>query len=83
MEVTAHRAAIKRCPGCGRQVVAEFPAEVKQVVQYGPRVCSSVIYLKDHALLPYGRLRQLMKDLLGYASVQESWRESNRSVPSG
>ena len=65
VQVTEHRAEIKCCPECGRRVVGEFPADVKQAVQYGPRVCSSVIYLKDYALLPYQRLRQLMADLFG------------------
>jgi transposase len=65
VEVTEHRAEIKCCPGCGRRVVAEFPAVVKHAAQYGPRVCSTVIYLKDYALLPYGRLQQLMGDLFG------------------
>jgi transposase len=65
VEVTEHRAEIKCCPGCGRQVVAEFPTEVKHAVQYGPRVQSTAIYLKDHALIPYGRLQQLMQDLFG------------------
>lgn len=65
VEVTEHRAEVKNCPHCGRQVVAEFPVDVKHAVQYGPRICSVAIYLKDYALLPYGRLRQLMGDLFG------------------
>jgi len=65
VEVTEHRAEIKRCPACGRRIVAQFPAEVKYAVQYGPRMYASVIYLKDHALLPFERLRQLMQDLFG------------------
>lgn len=65
VEVTEHRAEVKDCPQCGRQVVAEFPADVKHAVQYGSRICSAAIYLKDYALLPYQRLRQLMSDLFG------------------
>ena len=65
VEVIEHRAEIKRCPACGRQVMAQFPAEVKYAVQYGPRMSASVIYLQDHALLPFERLRQLMQDLFG------------------
>jgi transposase len=65
VEVTEHRAEVKNCPRCGRQVIAEFPADVKYAVQYGPRIHSAVIYLKDYALLPYQRLRQLMGDLFG------------------
>jgi transposase len=65
VEVTEHRAEVKRCPGCGREVVAEFPADVPYVVQYGQRVHAATIYLKDYGLLPYGRLRQVMQDLFG------------------
>jgi len=65
VEVTEHRCEIKCCPACGRQTVGEFPADVKRAVQYGPRMRSYVIYLKDYALLPYQRLRQLVEDLFG------------------
>jgi transposase len=65
VQVTEHRAEIKRCPACGRQVRAPFPAEVKHAVQYGSRMRASVIYLKDYALLPFERLQQLMQDLFG------------------
>ncbi len=65
VQVTEHRAEVKRCPVCGTRCVGEFPAEAKQVVQYGPRVRAMAIYLKDHALIPFERNRQLMEDLFG------------------
>jgi transposase len=65
VEVTEHRAEIKRCPACGRASRGQFPPEVTRAVQYGANLRSYVIYLKDYALLPYQRLRQLMKDLFG------------------
>jgi len=65
MEVTEHQAEIKRCPTCGRQSRGQFPPEVKRAVQYGANLRSSLIYLKDYALLPYGRLRELMQDMFG------------------
>jgi transposase len=34
-------------------------------VQYGANLRAYLIYLKDYALLPYGRLGQLMQDLFG------------------
>ena len=34
-------------------------------MQYGANLRSYVIYLKDYTLVPYQRLRQLMKDLFG------------------
>ena len=65
VEVTEHRAELKRCPACGRQSRGQFPPEVKRTVQYGANLRSYLIYLKDYALVPYGRLRQLMQDLFG------------------
>jgi transposase len=65
VQVTEHQAEIKRCPACGRASQGQFPSEVKRAVQYGANLRSYVIYLKDYALVPYGRLRQLMKDLFG------------------
>jgi transposase len=65
VEVTEHRAEIKHCPACGRRVQGRFPPEVRRGVQYGANLRSCAIYLKDYALVPYQRLRQLMKDLFG------------------
>jgi transposase len=65
VKVTEHQAEIKRCPACGRASQGQFPPAVKRAVQYGENLRSYVIYLKDYTLVPYQRLRQLMKDLFG------------------
>lgn len=65
VEVTEHRVELKRCPACGAKSQGQFPPEVKRAVQYGANLRSWMIYLKDYALLPYGRLRELMQDLFG------------------
>jgi transposase len=65
VEVTEHRAEIKRCPACGTRCVGQLPAEATRAVQYGPRLRAYAIYLKDYALLPYHRNAQLMEDLFG------------------
>ena len=65
LKVTEHQAEIKRCPACGRASQGQFPPAVKRAVQYGANLRSYVTYLKDYTLVPYQRLRQLMKDLFG------------------
>lgn len=65
LAVTEHRAEIKRCPHCGQEVKAEFPAGVSAPVQYGPRFQSLMVYLNQQQLLPYDRLAQLCEDLFG------------------
>ena len=65
VQVTEHRAEIKSCPVCGRRCMAEFPPDAPRVVQYGRRLCSIAIYLKDHVLIPFERNVQLLEDLFG------------------
>ena len=70
LEVTEHRAEIKTCL-CGHVNHASFPEGVKAPVQYGPRVKSTVVYLKDYQLLPSERLTEIMRDLFGCARFSE------------
>jgi transposase len=65
LAVSEHRAQIKCCPHCGHTVRAEFPADVRAPVQYGPRFQSLMVYLNQQQLLPYDRLAQLCEDLFG------------------
>jgi transposase len=65
VHVRAHRAAHVRCPGCGRVMVAAFPAEVPSRIPYGPRLSAVVVSLVDHQLVPYARVRDLLADLFG------------------
>jgi len=61
--VTEHRAAIKICPGCGGRTRGNFPEEITQPVQYGPRVKATATYLNHYQLLPYGRMQELFADV--------------------
>jgi len=65
LEVTEHRAEIKRCPVSGLNVRAEFPAGVEAPVQYGPHFRGLMLYLSNQQILPFDRLRQVCKDLFG------------------
>lgn len=65
LEVTEHQMVVKKCPRCGRLVRAVAPPETPGPVQYGPRFRSLLVYLRDYQLLPYQRLTELCRDLLG------------------
>ena len=70
LEVTEHIAEVKVCC-CGYLNRAAFPKEVTAPVQYGRRVKSTAVYLKDYRLLPFRRLTEIMSDLFGCKSFSE------------
>jgi len=63
--VTEHQALHVRCPACQMVTAAAFPAEVPSRVQYGPRLRALAVYLVQQQLVPFGRVRELLGDLLG------------------
>jgi transposase len=64
LEVTEHQAEVKTC-ACGCINRAAFPPEAAAPVQYGLRVKSVAVYLKEYQLLPFDRLTEIMRDLFG------------------
>ena len=68
LHVTEHQLVVKQCPRCLRMVRADAPPEAPGPAQYGPRFRALLVYLRDYQLLPYQRLTELCRDLLG-ASV--------------
>jgi transposase len=63
VEVTEHRAHIKRCPHCGELSQAAFPDEVSHKTQYGTRVQAFAVYLKNYGFLSYQRTAEALADL--------------------
>ncbi len=65
LNVIEHRCKKKKCPECGKQNIAQFPAGVEQPVQYGPRAKGLITYLQNYQFLSYERLSQFFKDIYG------------------
>ena len=65
LHVTEHQIVVKKCPQCGLVVRCAAPPEAPGPVQYGPRFRGMLVYLRDYQLLPYKRLTELCRDLLG------------------
>jgi transposase len=70
LEVTEHQAEVKTC-ACGCVNRAAFPPEVRAPVQYGLRVKSVAVYLKEYQLLPFERLAEIMRDLFACDTFSE------------
>lgn len=65
VEVTEHKAEIKKCPRCGHLNKGTFPEDVTAPAQYGLRLKGIWVYLKDYQLMPYKRTRELLRDIFG------------------
>lgn len=63
--VTEHQAVHKACPVCQTVTAGEFPPEVTQPVQYGPRTRAAAVYLQTYQLLPDERTAETLNDLFG------------------
>ena len=65
LEVIEHQALHLRCPACQAVTAGTFLTEVPSRVQYGPRLHALAVYLVEQQLVPYGRVRELLADLVG------------------
>lgn len=68
-EVTEHHAMQAIC-ACGHVHTAEFPADVRSTVQYGPRAQAAMVHLNQNHAVSVQRTAALMKDLFGLSVSQ-------------
>jgi transposase len=78
LQVTEHRVAVKCCCQCGQENQGCFPAAASNVVQYGARLKSMMVYLMEAQLLPSERTCEVLRDLLG-VSVSEGTLYTSRT----
>jgi transposase len=64
LHVTEHVVERRRC-ACGCETKAAFPAAATAPACYGPGVRSLAAYLAVHQHLPFDRMAQLFRDVLG------------------
>jgi transposase len=80
IEVTAHRATVKRCPCCGTENVGDFPETVTQSVQYGHDVKTWAAYFSNQHFIPVERTAQIFRDLLGHAPSEATLLKASQEL---
>jgi transposase len=80
IEVTAHRAEIKICPGCGAENRGVFPAGVTGPVQYGKGVKTWAAYFPGEHFVPVERTAQIFEDLLHHRLAEATILQAGKGL---
>lgn len=80
LEVTEHRAEIKRCPVSGRLVTAAFPESVEAPAQYGSRFRGLMVYFNNRQLIPYERLTEVSEEVFGQPLSEATVVAANQRI---
>ena len=70
IEITEHIAEIKECSECHQTTIGRFPGNVRQAVQYGPRIKAQMVYFNQQHHISLERTAEIIEDLHGQ-SVSE------------
>jgi transposase len=65
LRITEHQALHVQCRVCRVVSAGTFPTEAPSRAQYGRRLRALAVYLVQQQLVPYGRVRDLLRDLFG------------------
>ena len=80
IEVTAHRAEIKICPGCGTENRGEFPENVERGVRYGTGIKTWAAYFGNQHHIPLERTAQIIEDLTGHGISEGSLLKASEEL---
>jgi transposase len=80
VEVTEHRAEIKRCQLCGTENRGGFPEAVTQPVQYGPAIRALAVYLNQYQMLPLERVSETFADVFEHRLAEGTIFDAGQAV---
>ena len=80
IEVTAHRAEIKLCPGCGTENRGEFPGNVERGVRYGTGIKTWAAYFGNQHHIPLERTARIIEDLTGHGISEGSLLKASEEL---
>lgn len=79
LEVTEHKAEIKRCPNCNTRNTASLPPGVTSPVQYGKHIRSLMVYLNNYQFIPLERTCDFFDDLVGHRPSEAIILQANET----